>query len=141
MTEINPFILLTLDGKPYKYRMSLNSIIELQERTGVNLEDADALAKKLKGDLKFLRVIIYLGIRTYNKNITEEEVGDMIDLENIGEVLDKMFIHLGMTVEKEIGEVKNEQRVVKKKTPSRGTGKQPSKRPVKSASPHSNSMI
>lgn len=139
MTKETPFIVLTFDGKHYKYRMSLNSIIELQERTGVNLEDPLAMAEKIKGDLKFIRIIMYLGIKTYDKEITEEEVGDMIDVVNFEDILDKVFTHLGMAPEKEDGEGKNAQRVLTKKIPSRGTGKRPYKRPVKSKSPLSNS--
>jgi len=138
MTETKPFILLNFDGKDYKYRLTLNGIIELQERTGLSLEDPEELTRKIKSDLKLVRIIIWLGIKAYDEKITEEAVGAMIDMSNFEATMKKIFQHIGMV---QVGEPKNERRAVKKKIPSRGTGKPPSKQPAKSVSPRGNSTI
>lgn len=127
-----PFVILDLD-KPRKFRFDLNAIIELKERTSINLLDAEQGAAEAFADPKNMRTFIYLGLQTSeeNKDITEEIVGEYITLDNFADLASKI-------IEPFTG--KNAPRAtIPSRRASRGTGKSPSKRPVNAGSSQASS--
>lgn len=136
MEETSPFVLLSLSGKDWKYRLTLNGIVYLQEKTGVSLENPALFSSKLRQDISFLRTLIWLGLKTYEKDLTEEAVGDMIDVSNLVEATNTIFTHMGFT---QAATLKNSLRATVKKKTSPSPGRKPSKQPAKSESPPKNS--
>jgi len=135
MDEIKkPFVILDLD-KPRQFRLTLNAIIELQELTGLNLEKPEQFAQAAVNEIKILRTILWVGLKKANPDLTEDEVGDLIDINNIGDVSLKVFAHMGIKPQPDPGKKAPRARTAKKRPakPSPGPGKAPSQQPAASA--------
>jgi hypothetical protein len=133
MEEIKrPFVMLPLD-RPTKFRLSLNAIIELQELTGLDLEQPEQFAAAALGEIKILRTIIFCGIKADRPELAEETVGELIDMGNIEEVTRKVFGHMGIKPVEE-DKAKKVPRATtpgrKAQKPKSGPGPAPSKRPA-----------
>ena len=123
-----PFVTLNLD-EPRKFRLTLNGILELKDKHGIDLAnpDSEGFDEKTR-DLKFIRTLVWLGLRTYAPDLTEENVGDMLDLSNLLSILGQLgFTDSGKNV---LGAAIPP----KRKTPKSGTGTPPSRRPSGSGS-------
>lgn len=131
-----PFVTLPLD-KPRKFRLSLNAIIELEDNFGISLEKPEEFVARIMGKgklLKSLRTILWAGLKHNNEDLTEEDVGEIIDINNIAEITPLVFAHMGIKLDPE---EKKAERAVTKTTPgqkkkSPGPGTLPSKPPAES---------
>ena len=134
-----PFVIMNLD-KPRKFRMTLDAVIEMQERLEINIEKPDEFMEKLLNNpnkaevFKFFRVIIYLGLHAEDQDVTEELVGYILDINNFNEAMVLAMAHMGIKLE--IKSAKNLPRAViptrKPRRKSPGTGTLPSRKPAKS---------
>lgn len=79
------FVTIELD-KERKLRYTLNALAEIEERLGVPLDELD----KVTMGIKQLRVFLWAGLLHEDKNLTEIEVGDMVDFENLEYVNSKI---------------------------------------------------
>jgi hypothetical protein len=76
-------------------KFTLNSLVYAEEQ-GLDLQGMNGKDAKLK--LKDLRVLLVAGLMHEDKELTEESVGEMIDIQNlkpISEALNKAFGAVG----------------------------------------------
>lgn len=64
---------VTLNGRDYPLRFSVNALCLLEEKTGVSLD-------RLQGNsLSCLRGLLWCGLKEHLPTLTLEEAGDMLD--------------------------------------------------------------
>lgn len=80
-------VVVNLD-KERHLKFNLNALILAEEITGKKL--AELGEKKENFDLAFLRAMLYAGLKHEDKELTLEEVGDLIDMDNMEEVTEKL---------------------------------------------------
>lgn len=69
-------------------KFNLNALILAEKTTGKKL--AELSQNQDSFDLEFLRAMLYAGLKFEDKELTLEEVGDMIDMENLEYVANKL---------------------------------------------------
>lgn len=62
-------------------RYTLNSLIDLEERFGSITEVYEVLGENIS--MKDLRFLLYVGLKHEDKELTEEEVGELITFQDI----------------------------------------------------------
>lgn len=86
-------VTIHLGGKDRELRYDLNAISTIGDKLGLegslNNLAADILGKPLP--LSALRTLLWAGLLWDDKELTEEEVGSWVDLDNFGEVWDRFF--------------------------------------------------
>lgn len=83
---------LELDGKKYLIRYTMNSMIEMEDRFG-SVENIGKLQTE-NPSLKTIRFLIWLGLQYKHPELTEEDIGNMIDMTEmpmIAETIHKAF--------------------------------------------------
>lgn len=80
-------VTITLD-KERHLKFNLNALILAEQCTGKKLSELGE--RKDSFDLSFLRAMLYAGLKWEDKELTLEDVGDMIDMENLEEVTNKL---------------------------------------------------
>lgn len=75
---------ITLD-KERNIRYTLNSFRILEKEFGIKV---DQLGEGIT--METIQALLYVGLRHEDKNLTFEEVGDMVDFGNMAEVNDKI---------------------------------------------------
>ncbi|HID0815697.1 TPA: hypothetical protein ACXNW8_001306 [Clostridium botulinum] len=80
-------VTVTLD-KERHLKYNLNALILAEKITGKKLSELGK--KKDNFDLEFLRGMLYAGLKWEDKELTLEEVGDSIDMDNLEEVTNKL---------------------------------------------------
>lgn len=78
-------VALNLD-KPRTLRFTLNSLAEIEDRLGVPLTKM----AEVELGIKSIRTMLWAGLIHEDKQITEEEVGDLVDFENLEYVQEKV---------------------------------------------------
>lgn len=79
---------VTLKGKEFEVKFDLNALCNLQEKFGDISEAFDGLEQS---DFKSIRSLLHVGLANgENINITEQEVGALIDLTNLNDVVDAL---------------------------------------------------
>lgn len=79
---------VTLKGKEFEVRFDLNALCVMQEKFGDITEAFNGLDKS---DFKKIRSLLHVGLANgEHEEITEKEVGALIDMQNIGEVVDSL---------------------------------------------------
>lgn len=78
-------VALTLD-KPRTLRFTLNSLAEIEDRLGVPLTKM----AEVELGIKSIRTMLWAGLIHEDKQVTEEEVGDLVDFENLEYVQEKV---------------------------------------------------
>lgn len=74
---------LKIDGKTVTLKpLNLNGIIEFEQETGVKFVDIGKVAE----DFAIARKLFYIAIKRVMPDITEEQVGECIELGNFGEI-------------------------------------------------------
>lgn len=69
-------------------KFNLNALILAEKTTGKKLAD---LGQNQEGfDLEFLRAMLFAGLKHEDKELTLDEVGDLIDMENLEYVATKL---------------------------------------------------
>jgi len=128
-----PFVILELD-KPRKFRLTLNALVELEERVGLKISDPSSFLTKLN-NFSTIRQLLYLGLADDNPDIkSEKQVGKLIEWQNLEKILDKVMPFLGVSKK-----TKNVERVTPQKRKNPGTGTPPSKRHAQLGSSRKNS--
>ena len=75
------------DGVEREIKFTLNAMAELEERYG----SIDAAFKKLdEGSIKAARVVLWAGLMHTDENLTEKQVGNLIDLACLGNIMKSM---------------------------------------------------
>lgn len=80
------------DGVEREVRFTLNAMAELEERYG----SVDAAFDELnKGSIKACRCILWAGLLYSDENLTEKQVGDLIDMAYLNKIMDDMVDVMG----------------------------------------------
>lgn len=80
------FVEIELDGKVRKLRYTLNALAELEDRLEISLAElSDA-----KMGMKQIRAFLWAGLIHENEGLTESEVGEMVDFENMEYISEKI---------------------------------------------------
>jgi hypothetical protein len=79
------FVKVNLD-KERNLRYTMNALAEIEDQLGVPLSEM----AELKMTIKNVRVILWAGLIHEDEELTQREVGNMVDLENMQEVQEKV---------------------------------------------------
>jgi len=79
------FVDIELD-KARKLRYNLNALAELEDKLGTSLSDLD----EDKMGVKQIRTFLWAGLIHEDPEITEQEVGEMVDFENMEYINEKI---------------------------------------------------
>ena len=78
---------ITLGGKEFQVKFDLNALCNLQEKFG----DFTKAFENIETDFKKIRSLLHIGLANgENENITESEVGALIDMNNLNEVTEAL---------------------------------------------------
>lgn len=75
--------------KERQFYFTVNSIRVLDKKFGIRLTNLQDHLNEDNLDFEVLQALVYAGLYAQDKSLTFEEVGDMIDLENMNDVLSK----------------------------------------------------
>ena len=75
------------DGKERTLKYNLNAFAEMEEKYG---SVDEALQAMEKGSIKAVRFMLWIGLVHEDKALTEEHVGDLIDILDMEEIAEKM---------------------------------------------------
>lgn len=79
---------ITLKGKEFEVKFDLNALCNLQEKFGDITTAFDGMEKS---DFKKIRSLLHIGLANgAHEDITETEVGALIDMRNITEVVEAL---------------------------------------------------
>ena len=80
------------DGVEREICFTLNAMAEMEDKYG----SVDAAFKKLdEGSVKAARFILWAGLMHADDALTEQQVGDLIDLDLLSEIMDSVSAALG----------------------------------------------
>lgn len=79
------FVPITLD-KERTLNYTLNSLIDIEEKLGVPMEEMG----DIKMSIKNVRVLLWAGLTHEDEKLTERQVGAMVNLTNLGAVQEKV---------------------------------------------------
>lgn len=77
---------VTLDV-PRKIRFDMNALAELEDRYGSPQKAFEALQN---GSFKAVRFLLWAGLIHEDEKLTERQVGAMLTMQNLGEVIDRI---------------------------------------------------
>lgn len=77
---------ITLGGKKRNIRFTLNSLAEIEDSIGVPL----SRLSEVELGVKTVRAMLWAGLIHEDETLTEREVGNMVDFENLEEVQTKV---------------------------------------------------
>lgn len=98
-------VTIELGGKERHLKFDLNAVAEIGERLNVTVR-LEKLAEDLLSTplpLSALRVLLWAGLRHEDPELTPEQVGAWVDLDNIGEVWDRFFTLFGDKFSAKVG--------------------------------------
>jgi hypothetical protein len=96
---------ITVDENTYYLRYDLNALVELEDAYD-NIEKAFNFEENPVGAIGKLRKVLFVGLRANHPEITEDEVGGMFTVENLGEFQDAIGKAMDVAMPKE-DETKN----------------------------------
>ncbi|MCY8048446.1 gene transfer agent family protein [Bacillus haynesii] len=73
---------VTLGDKEYSLRYDLNALVELEDRMGVPLSEMG----EMKITIRTVRSMLWAGVLHENPDVTEEELGKYVDMENLEDI-------------------------------------------------------
>lgn len=79
------YVEIKLD-KLRRLRYTMNALAEIENKLGMPVSELDSA----KLGVKEVRTILWAGLIHEDKDLTEEQVGDMVDLDNFEEVQKKI---------------------------------------------------
>jgi len=86
MSKINPAVTIFLD-KERHLRMTMNAMVDFEEMTGQKLTDPKTIESFSSNmDIKHLRALLWALLRHEDKTLTVEQVGDLIEIQNMTEL-------------------------------------------------------
>lgn len=77
------YVEIELDKKR-NIRFDLNALVELEDALGVTIDKLEEAAAK--GGVKAIRKMLWIGLKQEDAELTELQVGAMIDISNVGHV-------------------------------------------------------
>jgi hypothetical protein len=80
------FVEVELGGKVRNLRYTMNALAEIEDQLGVPLAEME----NVKMTMKNIRVILWAGLIHEDKELTQEDVGELVDLNNIQTVQEKV---------------------------------------------------
>jgi hypothetical protein len=88
--KVNPEISISLD-KPRHLRFDINAMVTFEELTGLNLLKEGA-RRQIERDMSVsqFRAFLFACLVHEDKTLTLEQVGNLITIENMQEILDKI---------------------------------------------------
>lgn len=110
------FLLIKLDGKPYKLVYDYNSMVVIEDQLGMSVSEMLSINKHKLG-YKAIRSFLYAGLRVNYPELDENDTGDLIYKEvkgkdkRLGELVKQMFTCMkqdGMLAENENQELQEE---------------------------------
>lgn len=84
---------LKLGGKERRIIFDLNALCDLEEKYGDIYGVLDNLGKSPK--MRDIRYLLFIGLKQDDESLTEKEVGQLITLKNMNEVVDSIGKALG----------------------------------------------
>lgn len=84
------FVEVELDKKR-TIRFTMNAMAEIEDKLGVSLEDMG----DIKMSIKNVRTILWAGLIHEDPELTEQEVGDMVDMNNMEYVQEQVALAFG----------------------------------------------
>lgn len=103
-------VTVELGGEQRTLRYTLNSFALIKERIGLNLFDAgESEITAAMSDPASIRVLLWAGLPG-ELNLTPEQVGEWIDLGNLGTVSEKFAEALAASQQTQLGPPKGRQR-------------------------------
>jgi len=78
---------ITVDDTVYYLRYDLNALCKLEDAYG-NIEAAFNFEENPEGAIGKLRKVLFVGLKANHAEITEDEVGGMFTVDNLGEFQD-----------------------------------------------------
>ena len=100
----DPIKITLTDGVERELRFTLNAMAELEDKYGT----VEAAFEALEGNsIKALRYILWVGLASGDQELTEQQVGDLIDLQSMGKLMTALSDAFGndMPDEKKMEEV------------------------------------
>lgn len=89
------------DGVAREVKFTLNAMAELEDKYG----SIDAAFKALDaGSIKAARFILWAGLLHTEENLTEQQVGNLIDIDCLNNVMESMADALGEDMPQQTGE-------------------------------------
>jgi hypothetical protein len=86
---------ILVDGKEHQLRFTLNAFAELEDAYG----SVDAAMKTLQsGSMKAVRKLLWAGLLHEDENLTEKQVGNMLDTSNLQEFTQALTNALGVAM-------------------------------------------
>ena len=84
--------LVLMDGKERHLRFTLNALAELEDKYG----SVEAAFNKVEqeGSVTALRFVLWAGLIWEDEELTEKQIGDLIDLNFMGEMINKLGVAL-----------------------------------------------
>lgn len=72
--------------KPRRIRFTLNSLAEIEDRLGVKMDQLE----KVHMGMKEVRTMLWAGLIHEDEELTENQVGNMVDFDNIQYIQEKV---------------------------------------------------
>lgn len=95
---------LTIGGKEYEITMDFNVLCEMEERYGSMDKAGEALSS---GRMKDVRFILYAILSQSDESLTEKQVGHMLTMQNMQEVMNALGKAMKASVPESNGDEKN----------------------------------
>ena len=92
----------TSDGEKRQIRFTMNALADLELKYG---SIDEAMDKMQKGSIIAIRYVLWSGLRSIDKTLTEEAVGDMIDVSDFERLVTELGKALNGDMPKEEPEV------------------------------------
>lgn len=87
MAKATKVVTVKLD-KERHLKFTLNSLILVEDLTGLKVTDFKDNNEGMS--LKYVRALLYAGLKWEDKDLTEEQVGDIVEICNMEEVTKKI---------------------------------------------------
>lgn len=94
----NQYIMIELD-RPRRLKYDMNALCEIEDRLGITIAELSTI----KVGMKQTRTIIWAGLVHEDGELTEQQVGSFITMENMVEVQEKMANALAKNYQKANG--------------------------------------
>ena len=90
-------VTIELGGKERHLKFDLNAIAEIGERLDITISFENFVKDLMSTQIPFsaLRVILWAGLRHEDPDLTPEQVGAWVDLDNMQQVMDRFFTLFG----------------------------------------------
>lgn len=91
---LKPHVIVNLGGQPFKLQFDMNAIAEAEavlDMPVISDANGDSALKRIadnRGNIRFLRGLLWAALLIHNPKITLKDAGNLITLKNMEEVVD-----------------------------------------------------